>query len=168
MSLSMFQVSVPLLINSLKNLDHILNKAMVHCEAKKIDPAVLLNDRLYPDMFPLMRQVQVATDMAKGCVARLSGQQPPSWDDVETTFEELKARLEKAIAYLKEYTPEQIDGTEEKEITLQLRSGPLQFSGQNYLLYFVLPNVSFHVTTAYNILRHNGVELGKADYLGGR
>ena len=168
MSMSMYQASVPMLVQSLKNLDHILDKAVAYCEAKSLDPAVLLNCRLFPDMFPLVRQVQIATDIAKGCVARLSGMEPPSWEDTETSFEELKARLEKAIAYLKEFTPEQIDGTEEKEVTLQLRSGPLQFSGQDYLRFFVLPNVSFHVTTAYNILRHNGVELGKKDYLGGR
>jgi len=167
MSMSMYNASVPMLIWSLKNLDHILDKAMAHCEAKSLDSTVLLNARLYPDMYPLVRQVQVATDIAKGCVARLSDMEPPSWEDTETSFEELKARLEKAVAYLSEFTPEKIDGTEEREVTLQLRSGPLHFSGQDYLRFFVLPNVSFHTTTAYNILRHNGVELGKKDYLGG-
>ncbi len=166
MSLSMYQASIPVLIKNLTNLAGILEKAEAHAADKKVDPAVFIQMRLYPDMYPLARQVQIATDVAKGCAARLSGQTPPVYDDNETTFAELQARIAKIIAFLNTFTPEQIDGTEEATITLKLGGRERSFKGLPYLLDFVLPNVYFHTTTAYAILRHGGVELGKADFLG--
>lgn len=166
MSISMYQASIPALVRALKNLDAILGKAAAHAEAKKIDPSVLINSRLYPDMFALARQVQIATDTAKGCGARLAGQEPPKYEDTEASFPELSARIQKTVAYLEAFGPEQIDGSEERPITLTLRGKQVSFTGSNYLLSFVLPNFYFHVTTAYAILRHNGVEIGKPDYLG--
>jgi hypothetical protein len=166
MKMSMYQAAVPPSIRTLNNLSALLEKAAVHCEAKKIDPSVLVGARLFPDMFPLSRQVQIATDTVKGGAARLAGQDPPAYDDNETTFEDLIARVRKTIEFLKTFTALQLDGTEEKVITLKMRSGERQFQGMAYLQSFVLPNVYFHVTTAYNILRHNGVEIGKWDYLG--
>lgn len=166
MTISMYQASVPPLIRSLNNLAAILEKSAAHAEAKKIDPAVLINSRLYPDMFPLGRQVQIASDIARRGAARLSGLEAPKLEDNETTFPELIERLQKTTAYLETLTPEQIDGSEDKSITLPMGSDSLVFEGLPYLLYFILPNVYFHVTTAYDILRHCGVELGKGDYLG--
>ena len=166
MAISMYQASVPVLINSLNNLKNILKKAQAHADAKKIDHAVFINARLAPDMFPLSRQVQIATDNAKGCAARLAGVEPPKYEDTEKTFDELYARIDKTIAYLKTVKAEQIDGSEERPITLKTPRGDLNFRGQPYLSFFLLPNFFFHVTTAYNILRHNGVELGKPDFIG--
>jgi hypothetical protein len=166
MPLSMYQASVPVFVRILENLAAILKKAETHAEARKIDPAVLINDRLAPDMFPLARQIQIATDGAKGGVARLAGIEIPSYADTETTFEELQTRLAKTIAFLNSVSADQVDGSEERTITLKLRGTDASFPGQPYLLNFVLPNVYFHVTAAYLILRHNGVELGKMDYLG--
>lgn len=166
MSLSMYQASVPVCIRMLRNLRVILDKGAAHAEAKKIDPAVLMGSRLFPDMFALSRQVQIAADMGKSCAARLAGVEPPKFDDNETNFAELKARIDKTVDYLKTFKPEQIDGSEGRDIKLQMRTGPLEFKGQVYLLHFVMPNLYFHVATAYNILRHNGVELGKMDFLG--
>ncbi len=166
MTISMYQASVPVLTRMLNNLAAILEKGAAHAEAKKIDPAVLVSGRLYPDMLPLSKQIQIATDMAKGCVARLAGQEPPKHEDGETTFPELVARINKTAAYISTFKPQQIDGSEEKTITLQMRSGPLTFAGMPYLLNFVYPNFYFHVTTAYDILRHSGVEVGKQDFLG--
>jgi hypothetical protein len=166
MSISIYQASIPPLVHMLKNLDAILAKATAHAEAKKIDPSVLVNSRLYPDMFPLARQVQIATDMAKGCGARLAGQEPPKYEDTETTLPELSARICKTIAYLESIEAKAIDGSETRAITLKVRGSPVTFQGMPYLLNFVLPNFYFHVSTAYAILRHNGVELGKQDYLG--
>lgn len=166
MTISMYQASVPSLIRSLNNLAVILQKGAAHAEARKIEPAVLINSRLYPDMFPLGRQVQIASDIARRGAARLAGLEAPKYEDDETTFTELIARLQKTTAYLETLTPEQIDGSEEKSITLPVGENTLSFRGLSYLLYFILPNVYFHVTTAYDILRHCGVELGKADYLG--
>ena len=117
-------------------------------------------------MFPLTRQVQIATDMAKGCAARLAGVEPPKYDDSEASFSDLYARIDKTVAFLKGFTPGQIDGSEDKDIKLQMRTGVREFKGQAYLLFFVLPNFYFHVTTTYNILRHDGVEIGKRDFLG--
>jgi hypothetical protein len=168
MSLSMYQASVPVLMHGLTNLKMILDKAEAHAAARQIDPSVLTSSRLYPDMLPLARQVHIATDIAKGCAARLAGVDAPKYDDVEVTFDELSERIDKTIAYLKEFEVAQIDGSEERPITLKMRSGPIDFTGMTYLLYFALPNFYFHVTTAYDILRHCGVELGKLDYLGGR
>jgi hypothetical protein len=166
MSVSMYNAAVPVCIRALTNLAHILDKGAAHAEAKKIDPSVLINARLFPDMYPLSRQVQIAADIAKGCASRLSGQEPPKFDDNEKTFDELKARVEKTITHLRSFTPEQIDGSEEKTISFTIGGRPLTFKGLHYLQNFVLPNVYFHVTTAYALLRHNGVELGKQDFLG--
>ena len=133
---------------------------------KKIDPSVLINSRLYPDMFPLSRQVQVASDVARRGAARLAGQEAPGMEDNETTFPELITRLQKTTSYLETLTPELIDGSEEKSISLPVGKDTMTFQGMPYLLYFILPNVYFHVTTAYDILRHSGVEIGKMDFLG--
>ena len=166
MSLSMYQASVPVLIRMMENLSAILDKAAAYAETKKIQPAVLINARLAPDMRPLSFQVQTASDMAKACAARLAGLDVPSFPDTETTFPELKERLAKTIAFLRTVTPAQIDGSEERNIVLKMGGREAQFTGQAYLLTFVLPNFYFHVTTAYALLRHNGVELGKQDYIG--
>lgn len=166
MTLSMYQASIPVFIRQLGNLSAILTKAETNLKERNIDPSVLVNSRLAPDMLPFSRQIQIASDAAKGCAARLSGTEPPSFPDVETTFTELQERIAKTIAFVKTVTPEQIDGTEEKTIHLKAGGRELEFRGQDYLLGFVLPNLFFHVTTAYAILRHNGVPLGKMDYLG--
>jgi hypothetical protein len=166
MNISMYQASAPRFVNSLKNLSVILDKAQAHADAKKIDPTVLTSDRLYPDMFTLARQVQVACDTAKGAVARLAGIDIPKHEDTEQTFADLKARIAKTIEFIGTVKPAQIDGTEDKEIVLKLRGGEVKFTGMQYLLGFAHPNFYFHVTTAYNILRHNGVEIGKPDYIG--
>ena len=165
-TISMYYASAPVFIRMLGNLRAILEKAAKHAEAKKIDPAALITARLFPDMFALARQVQIAADMAKGCVARLAAVDPPKYDDTETSFAELIARMDKTLAYVKTFKPEQIDGSEEKAILLKTPRGDLNFKGQQYLLHFVLPNFYFHSATAYNLLRHNGVELGKMDFLG--
>ncbi|MBI3144294.1 MAG: DUF1993 domain-containing protein [Pseudogulbenkiania sp.] len=167
MSLSMYQASVPVLTRGLNNLAAILNKGAAHAEAKNIAPDVFLHARLAPDMFPLVRQVQSISDAAKGCAARLAGVEVPSYADTETSFPELQERIAKTVAFLNSIAPEQIDGSEERPITLKVRSREIHFTGQTYLLTFVLPNFYFHLTTAYDILRHNGVEIGKMDYLGG-
>lgn len=167
MSLSMYSASIPVLVRMLGNLSAILDKAAAHAEAKKIDPQVFLSARLAPDMFALTRQVQIAGDMAKGCAARLAGLEVPSYEDSETSFPELKERIAKTVAFMQSIRPEQLDGSDERTIVLKMRSGELTFNGHDYLLGFVLPNFYFHVTTAYDILRHNGVEIGKMDFLGG-
>ncbi|MGH8506780.1 MAG: DUF1993 domain-containing protein [Stenotrophobium sp.] len=164
--ISMYQASAPVFIRALGNLTHILAKGAAYAEARKIEPAVLLNSRLYPDMFPLTRQVQIATDTTKGCVARLAGIEPPKFEDTEATFAELDARVHKTIDFIKTFKPEQIDGTEQKSVTLKMRNGEMTFQGLPYLQGFVVPNLYFHIATAYDILRHNGVELGKMDFLG--
>lgn len=166
MKMSMYQASLPVFIRMLRNLDAILSRGAEHAEAKGIDPAVLVQARLYPDMFPLSRQIQIATDVVKGCPARLSGQEPPSYQDNEASFPELSARVRKTIAYLETFKPAQIDGSEDRPVTLKMRSGEVSFDGYRYLTGFVIPNFYFHVTTAYAILRHNGVELGKKDFIG--
>ena len=166
MKISMYQASVPTFIRMLNNLAAILEKAAAHAEAKKIDPAVLVNSRLYPDMLPLAQQVQIASDGAKGGAARLAELEPPKFEDNEKTFPELIARVQKTVSYLNTLKPEQIDGSEERTITLAMRTRTLTFQGMPYLLNFALPNFYFHVTTAYDILRHCGVELGKRDFLG--
>ncbi len=166
MTISMYQASVPVFIRMLNNLIAILEKAMAHAEAKKIATAVLLGSRLYPDMFPLSRQIQIASDTAKGGAARLAGMEPPKYEDNETTFPELIERLRKTVAYLNTLKPGQIDGSEKKAITLKVRDEMLTFEGLTFLLNRVLPNLYFHISTAYAILRHSGVEIGKKDYLG--
>ena len=166
MSLSMYSASVPVAIRLLNNLSTILGKAAAHCEARKIDEAALLNSRLFPDMFPLNRQVQIAGDMIKGGVSRLAGVEIPRFEDNEVTFAELQARIAKTVDYLSTFKPEQVDGTEDKDIEITRSSGTVKYKGQAYLTEQVLPNFFFHVTTAYNLLRHGGVEIGKRDYLG--
>jgi hypothetical protein len=162
----MYQASAPRFVNTLTNLSAILDKAQAHAEGKKIEPAVLLNLRLYPDMFPMKRQVQIACDTAKGAVARLAGVEVPKYEDTEETFAELKARIAKTIDFVKTLKPAQIDGSEDKNIHLKLGPREVDYKGMQYLLGFALPNFYFHVTTAYDILRHNGVELAKRDYIG--
>jgi uncharacterized protein len=166
MNISMYQASAPRFINILNNLSAILDKAQAHAEARKIDPLVLTGFRLYPDMLPMTRQVQIACDAAKGVIARLAGVEVPRHEDTEQTFAELKARIAKTVEFIKTIRPEQVDGTEDKQITLKIGGQDMQFSGMQYLLGFAHPNFYFHVTTAYNILRHNGVEIGKRDYIG--
>lgn len=166
MSLTMYQASIPVFVRMLGNLSSILDKAAAHAETKKIDPAIFVNARLAPDMFPLSRQVQIATDMVKGCAARLAGIEVPSYEDNETTFADLQERIIKTVAFLQSVSASQIDGSEDRKITLKFGSKELNFLGQAYLLDFVLPNFHFHLTTTYAILRHNGVEIGKKDYVG--
>ena len=166
MNISMYQASAPRFVNMLKNLSGLLDKAQAHAEAKKIEPAALTAFRLYPDMFPLARQVQIAFDTAKGAVARLAGLEVPKHEDTEQTFAELKARIAKTIDFIDSVKPAQIDGSEGKEIVLKMRSGEVKLAGLQYLMAQAYPNFYFHATTAYNILRHNGVEVGKRDFLG--
>ena len=166
MKMSMYQASFPVFKRMLGNLADILEKGAAHAEAKKIDPSVLVNARLFPDMFPLSKQVQIASDAVKGCAARLAGQEIPKFEDNEKTFPELVARVNKTIAYIDSFKPGDIDGTEDKDVTIAMRSGDLHFSGITNLLHFVLPNFYFHVTTTYDILRHCGVEVGKQDFHG--
>jgi len=166
MTISMYQASVPVFERMLTNLAAILEKGAAHAEAKKFDQAVLFNARLYPDMFTMSKQVQIAADMAKGGVARLAGEEPPRFEDTETTLTELVTRCTKTITYIKGFKPAQIDGSEEREIVLKMKHATMEFRGQPYLLNWVYPNFYFHATTAYDILRHNGVEVGKMDYLG--
>jgi hypothetical protein len=155
-----------LAIRILNNLSTILGKAAAHCEARKIDEAAFLNSRIFPDMFPLSRQVQIAGDMIKGGVSRLAGVEIPRFEDNEASFAELQARIAKTVDFLSTLKPEQVDGTEGKVIEITRSSGTVQYKGQAYLLEQVLPNFFFHVTTTYNLLRHGGVEIGKRDYLG--
>ena len=162
----MYQASVPRFANILKNLSAILDKAQAHVEARKIDSAALTNFRLYPDMLPMKRQVQIACDTAKGAVARLAGAEVPKHDDTEETLAELKARIAKTIDLIQAFKPAQIDGSEDKNIHLKLGQREVDFKGMQYLLGHAIPNFYFHVTTAYDILRHNGVELSKRDYIG--
>jgi hypothetical protein len=166
MKISMYLASVPTFTRVLGNLAAILEKAAAHAESKKLDPAVLVNARLYPDMFPLFKQVQIAADAAKGGAARLAGVEPPAYEDNETSFAELVARVRKTVSYLETLKPEQFEGSEDRTVTWQTRSATKSMQGMPYLLNHVLPNLYFHVTTAYGILRHNGVELGKGDFLG--
>ena len=166
MPISMYQASAPRFANTLKNLSAILGKAQAHCEARKIDPLVLTGARLYPDMFALARQVQVACDSAKGAVARLAGVDIPKHEDTEKTFEELQARIAKTLEFIATVKPAQVDGSEEKDVVLKLQGRDVPFKGLQYLLGFAWPNFYFHATTAYAILRHNGVEVGKRDFIG--
>lgn len=166
MSISMYQASVPVFARYLGNLRKLLEKAVAHADAKKIDHATLIGSRLYPDMLPLARQIQLASDMAKSAPARLAGVDPVRYEDNETSFAQLFERIDKTVELLKSFKPEQIDGSEARSITIQTARGPVTSPGLPYLTQFILPNFLFHVTTAYGILRHNGVELGKADYLG--
>ena len=166
MSLSMYHASVPALQKMLGNLKTILQKADEHATAKKIEPGAFLNARLYPDMFTLTRQVQIVTDIAKGIVSRLAGVDIPAYEDKETNFAELCARIDKVSAYVATFKPEQIDGTEDRDITITPGGRTMHFKGQPYLIHWALPNFYFHVMATYCILRHNGVDVGKMDYLG--
>ena len=166
MTASMYNFSAPVMVRVLGNLSHVLKKGMAHAEAHKIDPAVLINARLYPNMFALVRQVQIATNQAKGCVSRLAGREPPKFEDNEQTFEELLARIDKTVAHLESFKPAQIDGSETRKIELKVGGQVRSFEGLPYLMNYVYPNFYFHVVTAYAILRHNGVEIGKGDFLG--
>ena len=166
MSEHMYPSSIPVLIHILGNLKKILGKAEKYAAAKKIDPGVLLNARLAPDMYPLTRQVQIASDTAKGCAARLAGKQIPVYKDNEKSFNQLYRRIDRTVAFLKKFKHVDIDGSADREIVLQFPSMTLKFSGADYLGKFALPNFYFHVTTAYAILRHNGVDVGKRDFIG--
>ena len=166
MAISMYQVSIPRFIHTLTVLGNLLDKAQAYETAKKLDPSALPNARLFIDMLPLTSQVRIACDGAKGAACRLSGVTNPTFEDNEKTLPELKARVEKTIAFLKTFKPEQIDGTEDKELIVKVGGNDTKFGGMQFLLGRSLPNFFFHVTTAYNILRHNGVEVGKRDYLG--
>ncbi|WP_421739967.1 DUF1993 domain-containing protein [Caulobacter sp.] len=166
MSISIHQASVPVFVQGLKGLKGVLTKAQAQVEAKGWDPEALLKARLYPDMFPLIRQAQIATDFAKGCCARLAGEEVPAWDDTETSFAELIARVDRAIAYVEGLDPIAFAGAEDRDITLVRRGETSLVKGLAYLQTQAQPNFFFHLTTAYAVLRHNGVEVGKRDYLG--
>ena len=166
MSISMYQASAPRFARLLRNLSAILAKAQAHVEAKKLDAAALTGYRLFPDMFPLTRQVQIACDTAKGAVARLAGAEIPKHEDTEQTFAELRARIAKTLDFLQSLPRGKFDGAESREVVMKLRGEDVKFRGDQYLLNHATPNFYFHVTTAYAILRHNGVELGKRDFIG--
>lgn len=166
MSISMYQASLGVMTPMMMNLKAMLEKAAAHCDAKKIDGSILPAFRLYPDMFPLSRQIQIATDHAKGCPARLAAVEPPPFEDNEKTLAELIARVQKTLDYMNTFKPEQIDGSEQRAIEFKIGSHELKFIGHVYVQKFAMPNFYFHVATAYNILRHNGVEIGKSDFLG--
>ena len=166
MSISMYDVSIPIFTLSLTNLSAILDKAASHQESKKVDPKVIPQARLIVDMLPLSAQIQIACDTAKGAAARLAGVEPPKHEDTEATLAELKARVAKTLDFIKTIKPEQFQGAETRDIVLKFPQTTLKFTGLNYLTNFVLPNFFFHVTTAYALLRKNGVDLGKRDFLG--
>ena len=166
MTISMYAASVPVFKHILTSLSEILDKAAAHAGAKKIEPDALLQARLFPDMFTLRRQVLIACDFAKGTSARLAGVEVPKYDDNEASFAELKARIAKTLAFIETLSAAQIDGSEDRDITVQAGPNTLQFKGLPYLLHYALPNFYFHVVTAYAILRHNGLELGKRDFVG--
>jgi hypothetical protein len=166
MTVSMYDFSVPMFRTMLTALSAVLDKAAAFCEAKKIEPSVLTTARLAPDMFALARQVQIATDMARGGVARLAGMEMPSVPDTETTFDELKTRIASTIAFMESVPAEKLIGSETRDVVLKTRAGDQTFVGLRYLQWFVIPNVVFHCATAYDILRHNGVDVGKRDFMG--
>lgn len=166
MSISMHSASVPIFVRMLGNINAWLDKAEAHAAAKKFEPSVYLSARLAPDMLPFTRQIQIASDSAKFGIARLAGIEAPKFEDNEASFADLRERIRKTIEFIQSVPAAQIDGTEEKDITVPRRAGPVVMKGEFYLKHFVMPNVFFHVTTTYALLRHNGVELGKNDYLG--
>ena len=166
MTISMYQASVPAFVRALNNLAAILEKGEAHAQARKIAEAVLLESRLFPDMLPLARQVQLASDTAKSGAGRLAGVEFPAYEDKEATFQELLQRIRNTVSYLQTLRPEQIDGSEDRTVSWQSRNNTKSMQGLPYLMNHLLPNVHFHVTTAYAILRHNGVEIGKKDFLG--
>ncbi|MBX3567621.1 MAG: DUF1993 domain-containing protein [Rhizobiaceae bacterium] len=166
MAISMYQASVPVFAARLEALAKVLHKADANIADRKIDPAVILSSRLAPDMLPLLRQVQIATDHAKGASSRLAGREIVRFEDSEDGFAALQDRLGRTLSLLASFTPDEIDGSEERRIELKLGGREIAFDGQRYLLHFAMPNFYFHVTTAYAILRHNGVPLGKLDFMG--
>jgi hypothetical protein len=166
MTLSLYTASVPVFRQILGSLAAILTKAEAHVDAKKLDPNALLQARLFPDMFPLVRQVQLATDFAKGAAARLAGVEVPRYEDTETDFAGLQARLEKTLAFLDSVAREAVDAGGDRDVTIGTGANQRQFKGQVYLLHYALPNFYFHAATAYDILRHNGLEIGKRDFVG--
>jgi uncharacterized protein len=166
MSISMYTASVPVFTKTLGNMLSWLDKAQAHAEARKFDPSVYLTLRLYPDMLPLPAQIRIAGDTAKACAARLAGKDAPVFEDNETTLEQLSERIRKTLAYLDTVTAKDIDGSEQRDIVIPRGNRePRRFKGEFYLKHFALPNFFFHATTLYALLRHNGVELGKADFL---
>lgn len=166
MTISMYRASVPRLANTLGNLSNILDKAQAHIDAKRIDVSALMEWRLFPDMFPFSKQVQIACDKSRSVVARLAGMNVPIYKDDEKTLAELKLRISNTIAFIRSVPPEQIDDTEDKDVVLPVSGKETRYKGMQLLLGHSMPNVYFHTTTAYNILRHNGVEIGKRDFLG--
>ena len=166
MNLSMYESSIPHLTHMLSSLSCILTKGADYAKNKNIEPSVLVSSRLYPDMFALAKQIQIATDQAKGCAARLAGIEIPIFDDREATFYELQERIAKTVAFLDSIKAEQINGSEDRDIVFLVHGTSMEFKGKDYLFEWVFPNFYFHLVTAYNILRHNGVEIGKNDYLG--
>ena len=167
MTLSLYDVCVPGLLRSLAAISAVLDKAQAHCTAKKIDPAVIVNYRLAADMLPLSRQIQIMSDQAKGMGARLTGVEVPSWPDNEASLDDLKARIAKTVDYLKGLKADAFKGAETRDITLKAGNNEFKFKGLEYATNWVFPNFYFHATTAYDILRHAGVEIGKRDFLGG-
>jgi hypothetical protein len=166
MPLSLYQASVPVFVRALRNLRSVLEKGAAWCAERKVDESALTQARLFPDMRPLTFQVQVATDMARGCAARLAGGEPPKFEDNETGFRDLIDRVDRTLAYLDGLDAKAFEGAESRTITRPVRGEPHAFTAQNYLLQFTVPNLYFHCATAYDLLRHNGVPLGKADFLG--
>jgi uncharacterized protein len=166
MSITMHSASVPVFVRMLSNLGHWLDKAETHAQAKKFETTVYLSARLAPDMLPFTKQIQIACDGAKFAVARLAGVESPKFEDNETSFAELRERVRKTIDYVQSVPAAQIDGSEAKDIVIPRRDGSMTMKGEVYLKHYVLPNFYFHLTTAYALLRHNGVELGKTDFLG--
>jgi uncharacterized protein len=166
MSLTMHAATAPVFTRMLNNLLAWLDKAQAHAETRRFDTANYLGLRLAPDMLPLTRQIQIACDGVKGCMARLAGVEVPKWDDTETTLDELRARVRRTLDYVASFTPAQIDGSETREIVVPTRTSEMRFTGEDYLRHFVLPNFYFHATTTYALLRQAGVEIGKRDFLG--
>jgi hypothetical protein len=166
MQISIYGTALTSAVRGMKNLDAILDKAVASAEARKIDPAVLLASRLAPDMFPLLRQIQIACDFGKGPMARLAGIENPKFEDTETTFPELKARIARTLEFVNSIPESSLDGAEDRDITIQAGSQTLEFKGLPYLIGFALPNMYFHLSMAYAILRHNGVDIGKRDFIG--
>lgn len=166
MSLTLHAATAPAFTRMLNNLLAWLDKAQAHAEARRFDANNYLGLRLAPDMLPFTRQVQIACDGAKGCMARLAGVEVPKWDDTEATLDELRARVRRTLDYVASFTPAQFEGAESREIVVPTRTGELRFTAEDYVRHFVLPNFYFHATTTYALLRHAGVEIGKRDYLG--
>ena len=166
MSISMYTASVPVFKQILGSLSAVIEKAEIHAAEKKIDPNALLQARLFPDMFAFSRQIQIAADFAKGACARLAGVDVPKYEDNEQSFADLKARIAKTIAFIDSLPVAQIEGSEERDITTSAGANAKNFKGQVYLLHYAMPHFYFHATTAYDLLRHNGIEVGKKDFIG--